>query len=274
MLESPFRQNGPTFRATDFGRCRLPGGTSQQRCDRLALQLCRDVGKLNVFQERRCFGDFSKAISAGTNVPVMIRKPQTTGFWRGRLPHWEVEDGRYFVTIHLSGAIPKHAANRVRLLSQDLSKRNDSPTDVKAQLRLTRTIFREMERWLDRSDVNSWLGTPIIATMVEEAIQYRAKSHTWQVIRYVIMPNYVHLLLSVLQGTLKHTLEDFKRWTGHRAAELMELPNGRFWQDEWFDHWSRSDEQDERIVAYIRRNPIAAGLVDKAEDWRFGGAFL
>ena len=42
---------------------------------------------------------------------------------------------------------------------------------------------------------------------------------------------------------------------------MIDLPNGRFWQDEWFDHWPRSDEQDERIMRYIQNNPITAGLV-------------
>jgi len=60
---------------------------------------------------------------------------------------------------------------------------------------------------------------------------------------------------------LKHQLEQFKRWTGHEASKLPGVDGERFGQDEWFDHWSRSDEEDERIIEYIRRNPIRAGLV-------------
>src|SRR5260370_1148966 len=36
---------------------------------------------------------------------VMARNPDTIGFWHGQLPRWEVADGRYFVTLHLAGAI-------------------------------------------------------------------------------------------------------------------------------------------------------------------------
>ena len=43
----------------------------------------------------------------------MSRKPKTIAFWTCRLPHWEVEDGRYFVTLHLAGAIP--AVGRARI---------------------------------------------------------------------------------------------------------------------------------------------------------------
>ena len=200
----------------------------------------------------------------------MIRKPVTTGFWRGRLPHWEVEDGRYFVTIHLAGAIPKQGEERIQQISIDLQQR-ESRTANDNGLPLMRTIFREMEQWLDRPDHNTLLNEPSIANMVIEAIQHRVQTNRWQVFEYVIMPNHIHLFLSVLQGTLKESIEDFKRWTGHQASSLVDLPSGRFWQDEWFDHWSRSDEQDERIMRYIQDNPVTAGLDKTFREWKYGG---
>ena len=200
----------------------------------------------------------------------MIRRPVTTGFWRGRLPHWEVEDGRYFVTIHLAGAIPKQGEDRIQQISTELLQR-ESRTASDSGLPLMRTIFREMEQWLDRAEQNTLLSTPAVADMVMEAIQHRVKINRWEVFEFVIMPNHIHIFLSVLQGTLKESIEDFKRWTGHQASTLIKLPNNRFWQDEWFDHWSRSDEQDERIVKYIQNNPVAAGLVRAFPEWKYGG---
>ena len=202
----------------------------------------------------------------------MVRKPQTIGFWRGRLPHWEVEDGRYFVTIHLAGAIPSGGEERIRLLSEELARKSTANADDSGLL-VSRTIFREMERWLDSCEENSLLADSAIAEMVVEAIEHRVRTGRWIVYRFVIMPNHIHLFMSVLKTTLKESLEDFKRWTGHQAAKLAELPGGRFWQDEWFDHWSRSDEQDDQIDAYIFNNPRKAGLVKRPEDWKYGGAF-
>jgi len=66
------------------------------------------------------------------------------------------------------------------------------------------------------------------------------------------------------------TIEDFKRWTGHQAAKLLGASGERFWQREWFDHWSRSDEEDERIAQYIRENPVKACLVAQYTDWLWG----
>ena len=201
----------------------------------------------------------------------MIRKPQTTGFWRGRLPHWEVEDGRYFVTVHLAGAIPPQGLQRIDRLSSDLKMREDQ-NSRDASLPLMRTIFRDMEVWLDRCDVSTLLRDTQIAEMVVEAIQHRIQTQRWIVYEFVIMPSHIHLFLSVVQGTLKESMEDFKRWTGHQASKLVGLANDRFWQDEWFDHWSRSDEQDERIVKHIQQNPVKAGLVMDFQEWNYGGS--
>ena len=198
----------------------------------------------------------------------MIRKPETIGYWRGRLPHWEVEEGRYFVTIHLHGAIPADGVARIERMAQEVNRQCDQKS-ADSSLSLMRTVFRDMEQWLDRADRNSLLAEERIASMVMEAIRFRETEGRWIVYEFVLMPSHLHLFLSVLKETLKESIEDFKRWTGHQAAKLVDLPDGRFWQDEWFDHWSRSAEQDERIVRYIQQNPVVAGLVNNWQEWKY-----
>ena len=46
----------------------------------------------------------------------MPEHPETMRFYRMRLPHWEVEDGRYFVTIRLKGAIPQEGLDQINHL--------------------------------------------------------------------------------------------------------------------------------------------------------------
>ncbi|MDR2807601.1 MAG: transposase, partial [Spirochaetaceae bacterium] len=48
---------------------------------------------------------------------------------------------------------------------------------------------------------------------------------------------------------------------------------GHFWGDRF---WSREikDEKDFwAVFEYIEQNPVKAGLVAKAEDWEYGGAY-
>jgi REP element-mobilizing transposase RayT len=197
-----------------------------------------------------------------------MRKPKTTAFWVGRLPHWEVEDGRYFITVHLAGAIPPQGRQRLRELGEQVRAVREK--DAPEWLTLQRAIFREMEKWLDRARWDPKLQDPRVAEMVVEAIRHRERRGDWHLFEYVIMPTHLHLFGELGVRGLKATLEDFKRWTGHQAAKLLGTDAARFWQREWFDHWSRSDEEDERIAGYIRENPVKAGLVERYMDWRYG----
>jgi hypothetical protein len=79
----------------------------------------------------------------------MIRKPATIAFWRGRLPHWEVEGGKYFVTMNLAGSIPKEGHDRIHSIAAELDQLPKG--DAAAFLKLQRRIFNAMESWLDRS---------------------------------------------------------------------------------------------------------------------------
>jgi putative transposase len=198
----------------------------------------------------------------------MIRKPKTIGFWVGRLPHWEVEDGRYFVTLHLAGAIPAPGRARLGRIAEELRRVPEHAE--RERLRLQRRIFAEMEHWLDRCTWNPRLGQTPLAEMVTNAIRHRHERGDWQVWQYVVMPTHLHLFCEAGGRGLKYALEDFKRWTGHEAARILNAKGERFWQDEWFDHWSRSDEEDERIVSYIRNNPVKAGLVEDYKKWPHG----
>jgi putative transposase len=137
------------------------------------------------------------------------------------------------------------------------------------RLRLQRLIFREIESWLDRAECVRHLHNAVVAEMVVEAIEHRAKQAVWRMFEFVVMPNHIHLFFELTGGRLKVTLEDFKEWTGRRAGTLIQLHGQRFWQKEWFDHWSRSDEEDDRIAAYIRQNPVKAGLVEDYRQFRY-----
>ena len=64
-----------------------------------------------------------------------------------------------------------------------------------------------------------------------------------------------------------------KNYSARQANAILGRTGQPFWQDESYDHWVRSPEELEKIVRYIEKNPVAAGLVDRVEDWRWSSAF-
>lgn len=210
---------------------------------------------------------------------------ETERFYRMRLPHWEVKRGIYFVTLRETGSLPKHAVDELRLLVRECKELRGSKW-----LEMQRRIFMTMERSLDRPEPKGRIGTAHIATILREAIQNRQRRGVWDMMEYVLMSNHLHLLFRLNSGTLKSTLESFKRYVTRevnrtiateerdRAASVkkdrLTSRGGRtrayLWQREWFDHWSRNQNEDERISEYIRQNPVKAKLVANYENWRWG----
>ena len=68
---------------------------------------------------------------------------------------------------------------------------------------------------------NPKLRHPQVAAMVAEAIEHRQRRADWDVFEHVLMPTHLHLFCEVGARGLKETLEEFKRWTGHRAAAIL-----------------------------------------------------
>jgi len=81
------------------------------------------------------------------------------------------------------------------------------------------------------------------------------------------MPEHVHLLMSEPErGQLSLALQMLKQ----NVARELRLPEGcPFWQPRYYDFnvWSESKRVEK--LRYIHRNPVARGLVQQPEDWRW-----
>jgi type I restriction enzyme R subunit/putative DNA methylase len=88
---------------------------------------------------------------------------------------------------------------------------------------------------------------------------------------YVIMSNHVHLLL-LPKIAPSRLLQSLKGAAAREANRILGRTGETFWQAESYDHWVRDEAEWKRIVAYIEQNPVKAGLVQNAEDYRWSSA--
>ena len=98
--------------------------------------------------------------------------------------------------------------------------------------------------------------------------------HGWAVGRYVIMPDHVHFFMMPLSDGAKPLSSVIGKWKEWSAKQILKLSGqaAPLWQPEFFDHLVRSAESRAEKWAYVRENPVRAGLVIRAEDWPFAGA--
>ena len=87
------------------------------------------------------------------------------------------------------------------------------------------------------------------------------------------MPNHVHALIT--QHEAARLADIVHRWKGWSANQINRLTgrSGQFWQRDYFDRFIRDEEHFHAVFAYIEQNPVVAGLITAAADWRFGSAW-
>ena len=119
----------------------------------------------------------------------------------------------------------------------------------------------------------SWLNDPRIADKLAEALLHGANvRRSYDLFAWVIMSNHVHLVLRP-HDRLSEIMRWLKTATAVRANRLLGRTGGVFWQREYFDHWIRTEKEIAAVVRYVEENPVKAGLVACAEEWRWSSAF-
>jgi REP element-mobilizing transposase RayT len=192
---------------------------------------------------------------------IMMSKPPTIRFWRGQLPHWEVMDADYFITMRLAGTLPHFLKDELKQIIKDANGRGYWNT--------SRKYFVKMEAWLDNDYTNMILIQDQIANIITSTFEIYESKGICKFYSYVIMPNHIHWFFRPLNQSMSEIIQNIKRITARMANQSLGRTGRRFWQKEWFDHWSRTPEESEKIIQYIRNNPVKAGLVAKPEEWPY-----
>lgn len=112
---------------------------------------------------------------------------------------------------------------------------------------------------LDHCHGSCLLREPTCAKVVADSL-LKFNEDRYDLERFVVMPNHVHLLVQMREGwKLQEQCESWLRFTG-RTINAMTSRTGRFWQTEPFDHVVRNDRQFEYLQSYIAENPSKARL--------------
>jgi putative transposase len=178
-------------------------------------------------------------------------------YYERNLPHWHPSGKAIFLTWRLHGSLPRSFLRSLK----------DDPRSTAGQK------FRKIEARLDRAeDGPLWLKDARVAACVTNAIGEGAEGlGFYHLHAFVVMANHIHLLFDPVVP-LQRITNGLKAVSARNANRILDRVGERFWQDESFDHWVRNGREFERIQSYIHRNPVAAGLVARPEDWPWSSA--
>ena len=175
-------------------------------------------------------------------------------FYRRRLPHLYRGDQPVFLTWRLHGSLP--------------ANRHFPPDSLNSG-----AAFVAMDRLLDRCTIGpQYLSCPRIADTVVESLHHHAEVFgRYSLHAFAVMPNHVHMLVSPKVPVFEIT-KKLKSFTAKQANEWLGRTGNSFWQDECYDRLVRDPSEFERIRRYIEDNPVHAGLVAEAREYRWSSA--
>ena len=174
--------------------------------------------------------------------------------YRRRLPHVSATEQPVFLTWRLHGSLPSHRSFPAGALRSGQA-------------------FAALDRLLEEAGTGPfYLRQPAVAALVVEAIHYNSRTlRHYDLHAFVVMPNHVHLLVSPAIALPKLT-KSLKGITAKRANAMLASIGRPFWQEESYDHVVRCETEFERIRRYIEENPVRAGLVKRASEYRWSSA--
>ncbi len=187
------------------------------------------------------------------------------------MPHVDMPGHLTFVTFRLVDSMPREVVkqwhdeielwlkerNLTGRTIEDVLRANDIKESIKNELRHFKN--RKWHGHLDDCYGDCELRAPQSRELVEGSLLH-FHGQRYDLERFVIMPNHVHLLIQMRPGfPLRKQLTETMRYTGRHVNAFL-AQQGTFWQSEPFDHVVRSGEQFEYLQQYISENPQKAQL--------------
>ncbi len=191
---------------------------------------------------------------------------------RGRLPHWEVEGGVYFVTFRLADSLPQKALQQTRFTRRDIpatAAQMGRETSESERKRLKKLHAQRIERFLDAGAGECQLYNQLINYVVIDSLK-KFDGERYRLFAWCLMPNHVHVVFQPFQGhAIAALLQAWKSFSGKHANRILRR-EGAFWQREYYDHLIRNEEEFTHAVRYTLENLSKAGLA----NWSWVGPCL
>ena len=86
-----------------------------------------------------------------------------------------------------------------------------------------------------------------------------------------LMPDHLHLVVSPREQDILTFQQRWKSWSSKLARDAGHF--GPVWQPGMWDRVCRDEQDFVDVVAYVGRNPVAAGFVDEERDWPWTWVF-
>jgi REP element-mobilizing transposase RayT len=175
---------------------------------------------------------------------------------KNRLPHWEQDGCSYFITFRLADSLPKRLLDEWKEERRIWLEQHPEPWGVEIEQAYHQRFSAARERWLDAGHGDCVLKRSLARQVFVSCL----KQQDCEVWSCVVMPNHVHLLLSLSADVELSVL--MQRLKGGSSFEINQSigRSGALWARDYFDRLIRDQNHFFKCARYIRRNPLKSNL--------------
>ena len=101
------------------------------------------------------------------------------------------------------------------------------------------------------------------------AIERTHERIDYKIIAQVILPEHFHLILINNEGELSNIMQRIKMSFAALYRANIGISQGRVWQNRFWDHIIRKQNDLNRYIDYIHYNPVKHRLIKSPFDWPY-----
>ncbi|WP_197526646.1 REP-associated tyrosine transposase [Botrimarina colliarenosi] len=110
------------------------------------------------------------------------------------------------------------------------------------------------------------------ATVIIDSLQHLRISDQAKLFAFCVMPDHFHAAVCLMPGAVLSAMIGALSKFSARRVNKTTGQSGAFWQEGFHDRHCRNRDELGELCEYIEHNPVRAGLVEVAAEWRFSSA--
>ena len=111
-----------------------------------------------------------------------------------------------------------------------------------------------------------------MAAVLVDALQFQCAKAKANLLLYCVMPDHLHVVVTIDEVDLVAIMRDVKSWTTHIWNKRT--GNRKLWQESFHDHGVRRSERMDELIKYVAENPQRAGIMADWRDYPWPGGSL
>jgi len=176
--------------------------------------------------------------------------------WRRRLPHWEIDEGTYFVSLRTVETLP---AETLALLAERAATVRRFDIKFANGTALRPTSLSANERYGSFSDARLLRSSAAIA-VIRDSFRFLEAEDRCRLHALCVVTTHIHFAIRMLRANpLRELMGRFKSFTS-KALNRLIARTGEVWQDEYFDSLICDQNELNARISYIEENVRLAQL--------------